>query len=208
MNIAERVDILKLSPGLFGRHPRWRTEQFALPGEREIHAPGLRPCRQTEVRHLGNTLPAHENVPRLEVAVHDPLLVRMTHPGTDPRKGLHPIPQRRIRLLQPPVEPLAIDQFHRQPKAAVGFPTVENRHHIFVRKGPMKLCLPRKALHRKPLPAIRSKHLDGHIPSHRFLIRLPYRGRTATPQIPMHRITRNLRLSFRPIVGLRTHLLR
>jgi hypothetical protein len=62
-------------------------------------------------------MPAHENVPGFEVAVHYPLLVRMTHPGTDSRKGLHPIPQRRTRLLQPPVEPLAIDQFHRQPKS-------------------------------------------------------------------------------------------
>ena len=205
MNIAEGVDRLHFPAGLFRWHPGWRSKEFTLPGEREIHAARLRPCRQTEIRHLGNTLTAHQDVPGLEVSVHHPLLMRVPHPRTDPRKDAQPFPQRRIRPLQPPVESLAIDQFHRQPQPAVGFPTVKNRHHVLMRKRTKNLRLTRKALHRKPLPPIRSKHLDGHIPPHRLLIRLPHHRRPPAPQIPMHGITRNLRLPFQWRSGIFAH---
>jgi hypothetical protein len=77
---------------------------------------------------------AHHDIVRFEIAVHDPAGVRVGHGFTDPQKGLDEPGERPLTgLLGPRAgldaqvntanglrERLPLEQFHRQPQAAVG----------------------------------------------------------------------------------------
>ena len=97
---AERVDVARgrggLSRSLLRRHVRGRSDQRAGLRQR-VHAghPG-----DAEVRDLGATLLVEEDVRRLQVAVDEPVLVRVREPGRDlgrdrPGLGVRQRPARR-----------------------------------------------------------------------------------------------------------------
>ena len=80
---AERIDVARgggaFSRSLLRRHVRGRSDQRAGLRQR-VHAghPG-----NAEVRDLGATLLVEEDVRRLQVAVDEPVLVRVREPGSD-----------------------------------------------------------------------------------------------------------------------------
>ena len=111
VNIARRrhgfaADLFRA--GVFGRH-------YALEGEGLTAA--LRVLRveqlgDAEVEQLWFALGGDANIRRLDVAMNDQMLVRVSDGGADLAKKLEPLFRRQLALIAILIQPFALDVFH------------------------------------------------------------------------------------------------
>ena len=124
------------------------------------------PERDAEVHDPGRALLGQENVGRLDVAMDDPCLVRVTeavqHLGDD--RDLLPERQRRS-LPQPGQEVLALEQLHHDVGRAVGvIPQVEDGHDAGVTEAGDRPSFPLEPLFLLRVPRrLREHDLEGDL---------------------------------------------
>ena len=110
---AERIDvgadIRGFAFALFRRHIGRRADHHAAAGERVVSFPG----RQSEVENLDAGLDEHD-VAGLEIAVNDPMFVRLGQGGGDLRGVAERLVERQRAILQPGGDRVALEQFHHQ----------------------------------------------------------------------------------------------
>ena len=117
INIGARVDVDGVEAGLFGGHVQRRAQHVTESGEQrvlaQLHAGGR--FRHAEVDHLGHRLAVvafHEDVRRLQVAVDDPLLVRVLNRRADELEQVEAVADAEPVRVAVFGERHAFDQFH------------------------------------------------------------------------------------------------
>ncbi len=135
--IAARVDAF--AQDLFGRHVRGRSERGDVlePQGRERDLVGAgRALRDPEVEDLDVTVPAHEDVRRLDVAVDDAALVRVGQPSRDGRADDGDrVRRERGLLLGDGGEAEAVDELEREMHARVALREGVEHADVRVREG-------------------------------------------------------------------------
>ena len=78
INVGARVDIVRVSAGLFGRHVGQRADDVLRHGNHRVDRSG-KLFGQSEIEDFGAALRINQNVGRLEIPVNDAFLVRVLH---------------------------------------------------------------------------------------------------------------------------------
>jgi hypothetical protein len=122
VDVAARVDVDLIHLRLLGRHVLERPDDQPQAREpRVLRQLRLGRLGQPEVDHLRHGLAViagDEHVGRLEVAVDDPLLVRVLHGLADQDEQLQPFPGREAMPVAVLGDGHALDQLHHEVRAA------------------------------------------------------------------------------------------
>ena len=188
--IAARAHLLRHPPGLLGRHVVGGAHGGPRGGE-----PGARPVElgDAEVQQLGHLLlprPLDEDVLRLDVPVHHPLLMgclqARAHPG---KQGQGPLHRQRALSLQELLQVLALEVLHHHEREAlVGVVEVHHRHDVgMAQPGDDGRLLVEAPVLLAPRAAGDGEHLDREpLVRQARALGLVYRAHAAVPQQPQH----------------------
>ena len=121
---AERVYVGSGGDGSTANQLRTGIERRQLAGTGRLGRLGgfrLREsARDAEVHEHHATIGRHENVGRLEVAVHDEIPMRVLHRGADVAEQVQPRLDGQPAIVAVAVDVLAVDVLHREPGEPVG----------------------------------------------------------------------------------------
>ncbi len=137
IDVAARVDIEARHFRLLGTHVQRRPDHLGEGREQRLLGELLvGRFGDAEIDHLGNRpaiVERDQHIRRLDVAVDDPLLVRMLHGMTDLHEQFQPLVDRQVVLVAVLGDRDAANQFHDEVRAArVGRPGIEHAGDIRV----------------------------------------------------------------------------
>lgn len=149
---------------LFGREEPRRAEDVARARQRRALVVERGARGEAEIDHLCGAGFGHEHVARFQVAVDDPLRVRVRDPGHragEQRGALTRVELVRVRV---PVDAVAAHQFHYEVRATVrGRAAVEDARHVRVDERREGVPLGAKALERCFAAPPGRTDLHGHL---------------------------------------------
>ena len=151
----------RISRRLFGRHVCRRAECDAqrCARRRAGHRGRGERFRDSEIRHEC-VLASEEDVLRLNVAMHHPMLVCVRESAGDVAKHAHDVGQRKLAHAgQPCAQRLAVDERHGVVGETVGLPGGQQRHDVRVLQPSRHGDLPPKALDGDGVRELRGEHL-------------------------------------------------
>ncbi len=146
-NVAARVG--GLSPHLLGRHvaerpehdPRFGPERRGRKVRRLASLLRARQLRQTEVENLDSAVVRHEDVLGLQVAMHDPLLMRRREAMSDLDREVDRLSRREPPACERTAKGLPFQQFLHDVRRSVVLPDVQDRRKVRVVQDPGSPCL-------------------------------------------------------------------
>ncbi len=121
VDISAGVDVQRRWVGLFRRHVGRRADDRPGIGEALVGQPLFRRLGHSEIDHFWRRSAVdlgHQHVARLEVAVNDPLLVRVLHRMADQHEQLQPGPDREPGAVAILGDWHPIHQFHHEERLA------------------------------------------------------------------------------------------
>jgi hypothetical protein len=193
----------RLGGRLLGRHVRRGAEGDAHRGDvsRVPRAPialgavAAAGGRGDRLRHpeVGDHREAagEHHVVRLDVAVHDPLRVRVgerrRHLAQDPHGHRH---RQLAAAGEPRPQRLPLDERHRVERQPVGGAGGEQLHDVRMVELRRELDLPAEALEVHPLHQLRRQHLHHHPPPQRHVGGHEHPAHPPAPELPLDRVRR------------------
>jgi hypothetical protein len=192
---AEREDVGPLVLGraapLLRRHVRRRAAADAPVPER---------VGQPEVEHLDDAAVAQEDVPGLEIAVHDALRVRVRDGGRDGHRDRKRLPERERPRREPVGERLATEQLEDEERPLGRAPDLAERDDVRVGEPGGDLRLPEEPLLANGLGAARTHGLERDDPSAPVVVRLPHDAESAAADLPDEGVVADRRAGAEPPV--------
>ena len=119
VDVATHVEGVRVAGGLLRAHVGNRADHLPDVGlQRHRRQVGIRDAGDPEVEHLRLPGGVDQHVARLEVAVDHSAQVRVVHRVGDLRDQLELLVEPECRVLDVPLERLALDQLHREERLA------------------------------------------------------------------------------------------
>jgi hypothetical protein len=187
---GQRVDVAspveRAVAGLLGAHVRRRAGDRALLGD--LLARAVDRARDAEVGHHRVTA-GEENVLRLDVAVHDPSLVRVGQRAGDLAPDAHRFFDREpVVRRQPLPQRLTLDEGHDVVQLVRHLAGIVDRQDVRMLQAGRELDLAQEALRADRVRQLRMEHLDGDEPLVPLVAREVHRGRATATDLPLQRV--------------------
>jgi hypothetical protein len=142
VDVRAAVDVVAIAADLLRTHVDGRADERAGFGQRR----GLLRAREPEVRDHRFVLVREDQVRRLDVAVDDPVLVRVEQRPRRSRDDARTILRRELAVLERAIERFALDELHRVPVHVVGLADFVDLDDVLVRQLRDRLRLAQEAL--------------------------------------------------------------
>src|SRR5438874_3728370 len=185
--VAAAVDVVAARP-LLRAHVGGRPDDGARLGDMARVSRGVDGARDAEVRHHGRPARQHD-VFRLDVAVHDPMAVRVRQRARHLRRDAQRIFLGELRLARQPIaQRFALHVRHDVIKEAGGDARVVQGQDVRMLQSRRDLDLAQEPLGAEGGRQLRVQQLDRDGPVVLQVLGQEHGGHAAAPQFPLHRI--------------------
>ena len=206
--IQVRASVDAAAGHLLGRHERRRAEHHAGSGAARVGD-----ARDPEVGHLhGVGRQVDHHVGRLDVAVHDPLAVRIGQRlGDACDDAQHHRHRQQLRLLRVALQVVAFQELHRDVGEVLVLAGIEDRHDVAMLQSPRRLGLAEETFARLgefgAVELLRQRHrLDRHLAADLRIVAEIHRTHRTAPELSIDAVAAERRAVRRLRRGSRRRL--
>ena len=171
INVAPGIDVVRTEGRLLGAHVQRRADELGEPGEQrlvgELSAGRLGDAEVDDLHNRFVVVKRHQHVRRLDVAMDDPLLMRVLHRLADGDKQFQTLARCQLGLITVLGDGHAADQFHYEERpAGVRRPGVEHLRDVGMVHQRQRLPLGLEAGDDLPSVHPRLDDFEGHLAPH------------------------------------------
>ena len=190
VDVGGRIGVPGLSPRLFGGHVTGRADDGFGTGQARVLIERL---GQSEVRDLGDAVRSHQDVGRLEVAVNDPLAVRLLNRSREDFDQLGGPERRPWVAVDLRVEVAALDVFELDVGTVLVVADRIDLDHVRVAQPGDRLGLGQESGHGIRVGQLAGQdHLHGDDPIETEFARLVDDPHPPSPQLAQEFVTRQI----------------
>ena len=187
INVGAGIEVA-LPAGLFGAHVCRGAHDHPGLGK-PVHRVLLDGAGDSEIGHQRVVLPGQQDVPRLDVPVHDAVAVSAVERVGDLAGEAHRLVDRQLPLaVEPGAERFSLDEGHGEPEQRSGPARVEDGEDVGVLQPGGELNLPLEPFGPECHRQVGAQQLERHAPAMSQILDEVHRRHTAVAKLPLYLI--------------------